>query len=86
MKLETVEILSVLTTDVWIESGMMGERHVMIRHEGCQPFTYASFFYDYAYTSNAGTFSAARALALQLGAKDPIKELCRGFEQQEGRA
>lgn len=38
-----------------------------------EPFVYARFGYDYAYTSNAGTWDAAKKLALSLGATEPIE-------------
>jgi hypothetical protein len=52
---------------------MMGARHVVMQHQGYEAFTYASFHYDYAYTSNSGTHAAAEALARSLGAAEPIE-------------
>lgn len=63
-----------LPTRIWIESGLTGERVVVVQHEGYEPFNYATFPYDHRYTSNAGTRDAARSLALALGAVEPIEE------------
>ena len=71
----TVKAVEMLPTRVWIESDMMGARHVVMHHEGFgEPFTYASFHYNYAYTSNSGTWGAAHRLALQLGAAEPVEQ------------
>lgn len=77
--LKTVEVVSVSPTRIWIESGLCGERAVMVQHEGCEPFEYAVFGYDYRYTSNAGTWAAANSLAIALGAKEPVEQRQRGF-------
>jgi hypothetical protein len=73
MHLQQATVIKVMPTKIWIESGIMGERVVMVQHEGCDPFEYAVFGYDYRYTSNAGTHSAAENLARALGATDPIE-------------
>lgn len=65
--------VTLLPTRVWVESGMFGERAVVMQHDGFQPFDYAVFNYDYAYTSNSGTLNAAENLALQLGATAPVE-------------
>jgi hypothetical protein len=76
----TVKVVEILPTRVWIESDMMGARHVVMHHEGFgEPFTYASFHYDYAYTSNSGTWDAAHTLALALGATEPVEQRQRDF-------
>jgi hypothetical protein len=67
-----VSVVRVLTQSVWIESDIMSDKHVVVQYEGMEPFTYASFFYNYAYTSNANIRSAAEALAISLGAKSPV--------------
>lgn len=69
--------VTLLPTRIWIESGLTGERVVVVQHEGCEPFNYATFPYDHRYTSNAGTRDAARSLALALGAVEPIEERMR---------
>jgi hypothetical protein len=75
-----MKLVEILPTKIWIESDMMGSRHVVMHHHGFgEPFTYASFFYDYAYTSNGGTWDSARKLALSLGAVEPIEEKTREF-------
>lgn len=77
--LQVVQLVEILPTRIWIESGMMGERVVVMQHEGCEPFDYATFGYDYRYTSNAGTYADARNLALALGATEPIEQRQREF-------
>ena len=79
-KLQVVEIAYVYKTKIWIEDDMMGARHVMLQHETCEPFTYCSFHYDYRYTSNAGTHSAAQAMAFSLGATEPIERRSRAWK------
>lgn len=73
------EVVKILPTRIWIESGMMGERVVVLQHEGCEPFDYATFGYDYRYTSNSMTLEAARTVALALGAQEPIEQRQRAF-------
>ncbi|HGS5440713.1 TPA: hypothetical protein ACMDUN_002462 [Vibrio cholerae] len=77
------EIIKVFERKIWIESDIMGSRHVMIQHQDgiSKPFTYCSFFYDYAHTSNAGTMSQAESMAKALGAKEPIEHKHRSLEQ-----
>lgn len=73
--MEQVMIVEILPTRIWIESDMMGARHVVMHHQGGdEPFTYATFHYDYAYTSNGGTWEAANTLALALGATEPVEQ------------
>jgi hypothetical protein len=79
MSIQTVTIEKIYPTAIWIEDDICGARHVMLQHEGMHPFCYASFGYDYAYTSNAGTHAAAHALALQLGATEPIEHRMRSL-------
>lgn len=67
-------VIEVYPAKVWIESDFNGARHVMVQHQAHnQPFKYASFFYNYAYTDNAGTWKAAERLALALGAAEPVE-------------
>lgn len=73
--LPVVTVERILPTRIWIESDIFGSRHVMLQHEGTEPFCYASFFYDYLYTSNSGTWEAAHTLAIKLGGIEPIE--CR---------
>lgn len=77
--MQTVTLVEILPTRIWIEDGICGERVVCLQHEGCEPFDYAVFNYSYAYTCNAGTWEAARNLALSLGATEPIERRHRGF-------
>lgn len=82
MNIEQAVLVKILPTKIWIESGMSGERAVMMQHEGCEPFEYALFNYDHRYTCNSGTWSAAEAMARQLGATDPIEHRNRIWAMQ----
>lgn len=68
---------------IWIESDILGARHVMVQHDiqGERPFCYASFHYEYAHTSNSGTLSDAEEVARRLGATDPIEQRHRGWPE-----
>lgn len=73
MGIKTAKIVKILPTRIWIESDFAGARHVVLQHEGHEPFRYASFHYDYAYTSNSNTVFRAEKLAKELGAVEPIE-------------
>lgn len=77
--LTPVQIVKVYETKIWIENDILGDRHVVAQHETCEPFTYATFHYNYRYTDNAGTLEAARALAISLGAAEPVEMRHRGL-------
>lgn len=78
MGLDDQPILAeVFDKKIWIESDFLGSRCVMVQHEGCEPFQYCAFFYDYRYTSNAEIHQAADNMAKSLGAKHPVKEVLR---------
>lgn len=79
---EQVQIVKVFGTEIWCESDFGGSRHVMMRHEvdGEPPFCYASFHYNYGYTSNSGTRAAAEELAKSLGAAEPVEWRQREFK------
>lgn len=73
-QVQQATVVKIYPTRIWIESDMMvGERVVMMQHEGCEPFEYAVFNYDYRYTSNVGTHEAAENLARSLGSQEPIE-------------
>lgn len=63
-------IVKVYPTTYWVERDFFGSSHVMMQHEGMHPFTYASFHYDYAYTSNAGVHMAVVSLMKQFGIEE----------------
>lgn len=71
--IETGKIVKILPTKVWIENNFTGSRFVVVQHEGCKPFDYAVFNYDYKYTSNAGIDAQAEKLAIDLGAIEPVE-------------
>lgn len=66
-------MVAISPTKIWIENGLFGERTVMVQHEGCDPFPYAVFGYDYRYTDNATTWRRAHDLAVSLGATQPVE-------------
>ena len=76
----TATVVRYLPAKIWVESGVMGERVVVVQHEGCEAFDYAVFNYDYRYTSNSGTWEAAHRLAVALGAAEPVETRQRSFE------
>jgi len=80
MSIEKVKIVKFLPTQVWIESDMFGGKHVMRKHEGMEPFCYCSFFYDYTHTSNGQIHREAIAMALSLGAEEPVEERARSLQ------
>ncbi|MDK9789855.1 hypothetical protein [Vibrio sp. D431a] len=62
-----------LREDVWVEGGIFGEYHVMIKIEGVEtPFRAAMLEYDYAYTSNAEVKKNAKKVACLFGAKEDV--------------
>ena len=83
---ETVMIVELIPRSIWIESDLFGGRHVVCQDEGYRPFTYASFYYNYAFTSNAGTWAEAVKLAVSLGAVEPVEERSRNDKFAETMA
>ena len=73
MKIKTAKIVKILPTRIWIESDFFGARHVVLQHEGYEPFRYATFNYNYAYTSNSNIVARSEKLAKELGAVAPIE-------------
>jgi hypothetical protein len=78
--IEVVDLVQVIPTAFWIEDDILGDRHVILQHEGSDAFVYASFRYDYAYTSSAIIRAQAKALAISLGATEPVEERSRMFK------
>ncbi|GAB4059135.1 hypothetical protein [Uliginosibacterium sediminicola] len=79
MEIQQAVLVRVMPTKVWIESGIMGERVVVLQHEGCEPFDYATLSYDHRYTSVSATLEAATQIALALGATNPVEHRERKF-------
>lgn len=75
IKLATLHRIA--ATGIWIESNVLGECIVVVQHEGCDPFDYATFGHDHRYTSNSIVRDQARRLALSLGAREPVMERFR---------
>ena len=52
--MKTVKIEHVYKLNIWVEKDICGSSHIMMQHEGFgEPFCYATFNYDYAFTSNS---------------------------------
>ena len=54
--IKTAKIVEVIKLNIWVEKDMCGSSHIMMQHgdgEYGEPFCYASFNYDYAFTDNA---------------------------------
>ena len=73
--MEALEIVKVYDTKVWVESDMLGSKHVMLQSEcpESKPFCYCSFHYGYGYTDNQSVHEAARHMAISLGATEPFE-------------
>lgn len=67
------EIIEIFNPTVWIESDFLGDKHVVVQHEGGDPFTYATFHYDHEQTSSSVILNQAEKLAVELGAKEPVE-------------
>lgn len=72
-------IVEILPTAYWVESDFFGGKHIMIQHDGMNPFCYCSFYYDYAYTSN----SIIHAMAVKMMENFGIKEADIVWKQRE---
>lgn len=75
------QVVKVYTKSVWIESDILGARHVMVQHNapGEEPFCYATFHYNHRHTSNSGTMNAATRVAIALGATEPVEQRQRSI-------
>lgn len=71
-EIKTAKITNVFKTEIWIENHFIGSKSVMIQHEGCEPFCYCTFNYNYQYTDNSSIKRAAEKMAISLGAKEPV--------------
>ncbi len=78
---EVVELVKVFKTEIWIESDLLGAKHVMLQHEGCDPFTWCTFNYDHRYTGNSTTLKCATDMAISLGADVPVKHKHREWKR-----
>lgn len=76
---EPLQVIEIFATKVWIEDDFLGDKHVMVQHQDghSKPFTYCTFFYDYAYTDNATISKTAERMALALGATEPVERRFR---------
>lgn len=79
--IKTVEIVKIYPTKYWVEKDFFGSSHIMVQHETMQPFCYASFHYDYAYTSNAGVRVEVVNMMKRFGVEEKdIEYKSRGFK------
>jgi len=82
--IETAEIVKIYPTRYWVEQDMVGGAHIMMQHEGYHKFQYASFGYDYAYTSNSGVHMAVVNMMKSFGIEEKdIDWQSRGFAATE---
>ena len=83
--MDQVELIKVFDRKIWIESDLLGAKHVMIQHDDgkSQPFTYCTFNYDYAHTDNASIRAQAEKMAESLGAKQPIEYKSRPWSSDD---
>lgn len=65
--------VTILPTYIWLERDLFGGYDVVMQHEGLKPFVFASLFYDWRYTDNASIHAQAVALAVSLGAQEPVE-------------
>jgi hypothetical protein len=70
VEIQQATIVEILPTAYWVESDFFGGKHIMIQHEGMEPFCYCSFHYNYAYTSNATIHNQAVRMMENLGIKE----------------
>ncbi len=72
-KRETVKIVKVAPTRLWVESDWFGNKTIKVQHEGePEPFDFVRVGYDYRYTSNGHQRQVVDAIvALLGGATDP---------------
>lgn len=68
--IKPVEITKIYPTKFWVEKDMFGGSHIMMQHETMNVFEYASFYYDYAYTSNAGVHTEVVAMMKRFGVEE----------------
>ena len=73
------ELMRVYGNTVWIESDLLGDRHVMVQSEapGAEPHCFCSLRYDHRYTSNSHLDQVAERVALLLGALAPVARRVR---------
>lgn len=69
-EIRTVEIVKIYPTKYWVEKDFFGSSHIMMQHETMSPFCYASFHYDYAYTSNSGVHAEIVNMMKRLGVEE----------------
>ena len=83
-EVEQVKIEKVFERKVWVESDILGAKHVMIQHDDGEhePFTYCTFHYGYGYTDNSSVWRSAEKMAIALGAKDPVEQKSRPIPKE----
>lgn len=79
----TVKIEEVYEKEIWVESDIMGAKHVMVKHSHSthSAFCYCTFNYHYGYTSNAQIAQQAIDMAVSLGAKEPVVMKSRTLDE-----
>lgn len=61
--------------DVWVENTPHGDAEVMVLNTAIseRPVCHCSFHYHYGYTDNDTIHRATERMALELGAKEPVR-------------
>lgn len=79
MEAQTVRVVKIIPSKVWIESDWCGSKHVMRQHEGHEPAQLATVYYCYGHTDNSSTRGMAEMIAKAFGAVEPIEHRHREF-------
>ena len=81
-ELKVTKITKTYKKEVWIESDILGTTYVMMKHEDgrSEGFCFCQFHYNYMYTNNAHIHDVATAMAISLGATEPVQHRDREIE------
>lgn len=73
MAIPTVSIVEIVKPRIWVEIDFFGARHVVIKYDDRELFTYATIHYGYGYNDNSSCEAAAIAIAVSIGATEPVE-------------
>tara|TARA_B100002049_G_scaffold237323_1_gene228057 strand:+ start:10675 stop:11049 length:375 start_codon:yes stop_codon:yes gene_type:complete len=78
-----VKIEKFYEMEIWVESDILGAKHVMVEHTHPtqSAFCYCTFNYHHGYTSNAEIARRAIDMAVSLGAKEPVDIKSRTLDE-----
>lgn len=66
-KIQTVELVKVYPTRVWVEKDFAGTVHIKMQHQGDKEFDFIQIGYDYRYTHNSHQAWLAEQIVKLLG-------------------